>query len=284
MHTIETAVSGSDAAGPSGSPRRWLRATARAGLIAALLSASACGNGGDSSSVELDAAADESLSPPVTEPTTTVPTTTASAPTVPSTSEPEAEVTTTTEAFVMTPALAQEIEEAYLTASALLDAARADLGNLEAREAALAAWAGLEREFHTAVLSDIDRGGSNPYVIPGTAPVRVVESDPMILEDPPNTVTGVLSRAGEIGPAKSIAGFVVCESIPWFSVDVDGPEPAPGEVVTPEVVRYNAFAAVIEGQWKVFLLAQIMAEPLGGIVDGEPLVPVEDLAAPCASS
>ncbi len=54
--------------------------------------------------------------------------------------------------------------------------------------------------------------------------------------------------------------------------------------MTPEVIRYNVFAAVIEGQWKVFLLAQIMADPLGGIVDGEPLVPVVDLAAPCASS
>ncbi len=170
MHKIKTAVRGSDAAGPNGSPRRWLRATAMAGLIAALLSASACANDGDSSSVELDAtAADGSLPPPPTEPTTTIPTTTASAPSVQSTSEPEAEVTTTTEAFAMTPALAEEIEDAYLTASALLDAAEptsASRGASGTRRRA-----GLEREFHTAVLSDIDRGGSNPYVIPGTAPV-----------------------------------------------------------------------------------------------------------------
>jgi hypothetical protein len=97
-------------------------------------------------------------------------------------------------------------------------------------------------------------------------------------------VTGVLSRAGEIGPATSIAGFVVCENITWFPVWVDDPQPAPGELISPEVVRSNAFAAVIEGEWKVFLLDAIVLGEDGKFVSGEPLVPIDDLAAPCVSS
>ncbi len=246
------------------------------GLVAALVVVSGCSSSDDSSvDLEVDSTEVDGMeSSPATQLTTTIPNTT----------EPPTTNPTTTEAFTMTPSLAQEITDAYLNAGALLDAARADLGNLEARDSALEAWAGLEREFHTAVFSEIDSGVVNPYVIPGAAPVRVVESEPMILEDPPNSVTGVLSRAGEIGPAKSIAGFVVCESIPWFAVGVDEPQPAPGEVVTPEVLRYNAFAAVIEGEWKVFLLNQLVVNPQEGFLDGEPLAPVDDLAAPCVSS
>jgi hypothetical protein len=296
--TVTTPTDGVSSAGElercrrgAGTVRGWhlpWRERTVMGVVAALLVVAGCSSADDnSSSIESDATEDHGSDiSPTSRLATTVPTTTDPAPTAPSTTEPPttSAAPTTNEAFTMTPALAQEIADAYLRAGELLDAARGDLSNLEAREAALAAWTGIEREWHTLLFDEIESGAANVFVSPDSAPVRVVESEPMLLDNPPSSVTGVLSRAGEIGPATSIAGFVVCENVTWFPVWVDDPQPAPGELISPEVVRSNAYAAVIEGEWKVFLLDPIVLDLDGTFASVEPLAPVDDPAAPCVSS